>query len=128
MEHELNGVVPCSSLAVESTIRVGTVNFTNNFLNYDSFSTTSPSESLFPARVQAGALWGLCLRWQSLMENTAFNVLNGSIVGAVAGAAIATRTRRSWLQQMLVLYRLKEGPEPHYVDSTQFFTIAANFW
>ncbi|XP_023548994.1 outer envelope pore protein 16-4, chloroplastic-like isoform X1 [Cucurbita pepo subsp. pepo] len=33
MEDELNGVVPCSSLAVESTIRVGT----------------------------AGALWGLCM-------------------------------------------------------------------
>lgn len=61
MEDELNGVVPCSSLAVESSIRVGTVNFTNNFSNYDSFSLISSSEFPAPVHLQAGALWGLCL-------------------------------------------------------------------
>lgn len=61
MEDELNGVVPCSSLAVESTIRVGTVNFTNNFSSYNSFAIISSSKSFFPVHLQAGALWGLCM-------------------------------------------------------------------
>ncbi|KGN44942.1 outer envelope pore protein 16-4, chloroplastic [Cucumis sativus] len=109
MEDELNGVVPCSSLAVESSIRVGT----------------------------AGALWGLCLGPYNSRKNGLTGVahaafvarsvgkygfqcglvagtftlthcgiqryrkrndwLNGLIAGAVAGAAIATKTR-SWSQ------------------------------
>lgn len=44
MEDELNGVVPCSSLAVESTIRVGTVTVSQATI---FFSMISPSESFF---------------------------------------------------------------------------------
>ncbi|KAH7517058.1 outer envelope pore protein 16-4, chloroplastic [Ziziphus jujuba] len=109
LENDLDGVVPCSSLAVDSILRVGT----------------------------AGAIWGLCTgpydaRKQGLsgVANAAFvarsvggfglqcglvagvftvtrcglrkyrgknDLVNGLIAGAVAGATVAARTR-NWAQ------------------------------
>ncbi|KAL1331669.1 hypothetical protein AAHE18_12G202900 [Arachis hypogaea] len=71
MEDDIYGVVPCSSLAVESILRVGT----------------------------AGAIWGMCIgpydaNQQSLSGiNKASYVVNGLIAGAVAGAAVSVGTR-----------------------------------
>ncbi|KAF8392583.1 hypothetical protein HHK36_022928 [Tetracentron sinense] len=74
-EEEIEDEFPCSSLAVDSIIRVGT----------------------------AGLIWGLCIgpydahkRGLTGIARASF-VVNVSIAGAVAGAAIATRTR-SWKQ------------------------------
>uniref|UniRef100_A0A0R0HZU1 Outer envelope pore protein 16-4, chloroplastic n=1 Tax=Glycine max TaxID=3847 RepID=A0A0R0HZU1_SOYBN len=77
MEEDLDGVAPCSSLAVEAMIRVGA----------------------------AGAIWGLCAgpydaRQQGLRGSAkASFVVNGLIGGAVAGAAAAAAAgTRSWSQ------------------------------
>ncbi|KAB5527428.1 hypothetical protein DKX38_021275 [Salix brachista] len=75
MEEELIGAVPCSSLAVDSILRVGT----------------------------AGAIWGSCIgpydaRKRGLTGVTqASFVVNPLIAGAVAGATVAAGTR-SWTQ------------------------------
>ncbi|XP_023548995.1 outer envelope pore protein 16-4, chloroplastic-like isoform X2 [Cucurbita pepo subsp. pepo] len=57
MEDELNGVVPCSSLAVESTIRVGT----------------------------AGALWGLCMGPYNSRKNGLSGVDHAAFVAKSVG-------------------------------------------
>ncbi|KAF2315021.1 hypothetical protein GH714_037588 [Hevea brasiliensis] len=74
MEEELNGVLPCSSLAVDSILRVGTVGYG---LMHRSVRCTQ--------------------KRQSQSENSAFNVVNALIAGAMAGAAVAAGTR-SWTQ------------------------------
>nr|POE75298.1 outer envelope pore protein 16-4, chloroplastic [Quercus suber] len=131
MEDEINGAVPCSSLAVDSILRVGT----------------------------AGAIWGLCMgpydaRKQGLSGVTRASFVakavgkfgfqyglvagiymitrcgiqryrrqndwvNGLVAGALAGAAFAARTR-SWTQplaeEQVYSHYFVYSPTSHYIS------------
>ncbi|GMY16930.1 outer envelope pore protein 16-4, chloroplastic [Fagus crenata] len=130
MEDELNGVVPCSSLAVDSILRVGTAGAIWGLCMgpYDarkqgltggahaSFVAKSVGKFGFQCGLVAGIYtatrcgiqryrrrndWRFSLIWMSLYSPQkrmySFFKVNGLVAGAVAGAAVAARTR-NWTQ------------------------------
>lgn len=64
MEEELIDAVPCSSLAVDAILRIGTV--TKIYLRFRNINSikVSPNACLLEYNIafyfQAGAIWGLC--------------------------------------------------------------------
>ncbi|KAJ6319859.1 hypothetical protein OIU78_015292 [Salix suchowensis] len=87
MEEELIGAVPCSSLAVDSILRVGTV-FPK--LIYFDLALLSYSSGLV-----AGVFTATCCGIQRYRRQNDW--VNPLIAGAVAGATVAAGTR-SWTQ------------------------------
>ncbi|XVF21983.1 hypothetical protein REPUB_Repub12eG0135600 [Reevesia pubescens] len=107
MEEELWGVVPCSSLAADSVLRVGTAGALWGFCSapYDArkIGLTGIAQASFVAKsvgkfgFQCGLVSGVfsmtqCGLQRYRKQNDQINTL---IAGAVAGAAVAARTR-SW--------------------------------
>ncbi|XP_022143743.1 outer envelope pore protein 16-4, chloroplastic isoform X1 [Momordica charantia] len=122
MEDELNGVVPCSSLAVESTIRVGT----------------------------AGALWGLCMGPYNSRKNGLRGVGHAAFVaksvgkygfqcGLVAGTFTLThcgiqryRRKNDWWQEQQLPRGLEAGHRylgwlPLFLPSVPLLNIQDRF-
>ncbi|XP_022769809.1 outer envelope pore protein 16-4, chloroplastic [Durio zibethinus] len=111
MEEELTSVVPCSSIVVESVLRVGTAGALWGFCSapYDARKKglTGISQASFVAKsvgkfgFQCGLVAGIfvmtrCGLQRYRKQNDQINTL---IAGAVAGAAVAARTR-SWTKMI----------------------------
>ncbi|XVE73333.1 hypothetical protein DITRI_Ditri11bG0109300 [Diplodiscus trichospermus] len=107
MEEELSGVIPCSSIAVESVLRVGTAGALWGFCSapYDGRQKglTGIAQASFVVKSvgkfgsQCGLVAGVfsmtrCGLQRYRKQNDQINTV---IAGAVAGAAVAARTR-SW--------------------------------
>ncbi|WRX10006.1 hypothetical protein QQP08_002493 [Theobroma cacao] len=128
MEEELSGVVPCSSLAVESVIRVGTAGALWGFCSapYDGrkkgltgIAQASYTKSVGKFGFQCGLVAGVftmtrCGLQRYRRQNDWTNSL---IAGAVAGAAVAARTR-SWTQWNS---KLGEQSDPDFLAPTIIF-------
>ncbi|KAJ7972969.1 outer envelope pore protein 16-4, chloroplastic [Quillaja saponaria] len=109
MEEDLDGVVPCSSLAVDSIIRVGTAGAIWGLCMgpYDarkqgltgiaraSFVANSVGKFGFQCGLVAGIFTSTRCGIRKYRRQNDW--VNGLIAGAVAGASIAARTR-SWKQ------------------------------
>ncbi|XP_027363402.1 outer envelope pore protein 16-4, chloroplastic [Abrus precatorius] len=105
----MDDVVPCSSIAVESIIRVGTAGAIWGLCSgpYDarqqgltgiaqaSFVANSVRKNLFRCGIVAGVFSITRCGVQKYRRQNDW--VNGLIAGAVAGAAVAARTR-SWTQ------------------------------
>ncbi|XVF72637.1 hypothetical protein PTKIN_Ptkin12aG0136000 [Pterospermum kingtungense] len=107
MEEELSAAIPCSSIGVESVLRVGTAGAIWGFCSapYDARKNglTGIAQASFVAKsagkmgLQCGLVAGIfsitrCGLQRYRKQNDQINTL---IAGAVAGAAIAAKTR-SW--------------------------------
>ncbi|KAK4282503.1 hypothetical protein QN277_013870 [Acacia crassicarpa] len=109
MEDHVFGVVPCSSLAVESIIRVGTAGAIWGLCSspYDARKQgfTGLAQASFVANsvgrfgFQCGLVAGIfsITRCGIQKYRNQDDWVNGLIAGAVAGAAVAARTR-NWTQ------------------------------
>ncbi|KAK4282504.1 hypothetical protein QN277_013870 [Acacia crassicarpa] len=106
MEDHVFGVVPCSSLAVESIIRVGTAGAIWGLCSspYDARFTGLAQASFVANSVgrfgfQCGLVAGIfsITRCGIQKYRNQDDWVNGLIAGAVAGAAVAARTR-NWTQ------------------------------
>ncbi|KAF3436454.1 hypothetical protein FNV43_RR23546 [Rhamnella rubrinervis] len=109
MEDDLDGVVPCSSLAVDSILRVGTAGAIWGLCTspYDARKQglKGVAHAAFVARsiggfgFQCGLVAGIftATRCGLRRYRKKNDSVNGLIAGAVAGAAVAARTR-NWTQ------------------------------
>ncbi|KAG2697473.1 hypothetical protein I3843_07G106800 [Carya illinoinensis] len=109
MEDELYGVVPCSSLAVDSILRVGTAGAIWGLCMgpYDARQKglTGVARASFVAKsvgkfgFQCGLVAGIYTMTRCGIQRYRGrnDWVNGLVAGAVAGAAVAARTR-SWTQ------------------------------
>ncbi|KAB1202331.1 Outer envelope pore protein 16-4, chloroplastic [Morella rubra] len=109
MEDELYGVVPCSSIAVDSILRVGTAGAIWGLCMgpYDARKQglTGPARASFVAKTiakfgfQCGLVAGIygATRCGIQRYRGRNDWVNGLVAGAIAGAAVAARTR-SWTQ------------------------------
>ncbi|KAL6339646.1 hypothetical protein AAG906_034731 [Vitis piasezkii] len=109
MEGDFEGFVPCSSLAVDSILRVGTAGAIWGLcmspydaskkgltgLSRTAFVAKSVGNISFQCGLVAGVFSGTrCVVQRHRRQN---DWVNGFIAGAVAGATVAARTR-SWKQ------------------------------
>ncbi|XP_010259538.1 PREDICTED: outer envelope pore protein 16-4, chloroplastic [Nelumbo nucifera] len=109
MEGEIEDDVPCSSLAVDSIIRVGTAGLIWGLCigPYDARKRGLSGVARASFVVKSAGTFGLqCGLFAGIFSTTRCGVqkfrkkkdwVNASIAGAIAGAAIAARTR-SWTQ------------------------------
>ncbi|KAE8009474.1 hypothetical protein FH972_005911 [Carpinus fangiana] len=105
MEDELHGVVPCSSLAVDSILRVGTVPKLDLFFNMRRRSANSAFNVVNELMVSLTQVSNVRMCLSQELKSTGYCLfrpdmiayVNGLVAGAVAGAAVAARTR-NWTQ------------------------------
>ncbi|KAF7818202.1 outer envelope pore protein 16-4, chloroplastic [Senna tora] len=109
MDEEIHGVVPCSSLAVESIIRVGTAGAIWGLCSgpYDARKQGLENRNVLLLQANSVGRFGLqCGLVAGMFSITRCGIqryrerddwVNGLIAGAVAGAAFAAGTR-NWTQ------------------------------